>query len=86
MFMQHFRYIKTIAVVIKIYKSITGYSIFVQYFGVIDALIRHIIMNFSIQNAKSRALTHVMQNFILFKLTNVEIYQTKYIVYAFTEI
>ena len=27
-----------------------------------------------------------MQNFILFKLTNVEIYQTKYIVYAFTEI
>ena len=27
-----------------------------------------------------------MQNFILFKLTNVKIYQTKYIVYAFTEI
>ena len=27
-----------------------------------------------------------MQNFILLKLTNVEIYQTKYIVYAFTEI
>ena len=27
-----------------------------------------------------------MQNFILFKLTNVEIYQTKYIVYTFTEI
>ena len=27
-----------------------------------------------------------MRNFILFKLTNVEIYQTKYIVYAFTEI
>ena len=63
-----------------------GYSIFVQYFGVIDAFIRHIIMNFSPQNAKSRALTHVYANFILFKLTNVEIYQTKYIVYAFTEI
>ena len=27
-----------------------------------------------------------MQNFIWFKLTNVEIYQTKYVVYAFTEI
>ena len=27
-----------------------------------------------------------MQNFILFKVTNVEINQTKYIVYAFTEI
>ena len=36
-----------------------GYSIFVQYFGVIDAFIRHIIMHFSPQNAKSRALTHV---------------------------
>ena len=63
-----------------------GYSIFVQYFGVIDAFIRHIIMFFSPQNAKSRALTHFKQNYILFKLTNVEIYQTKYIVYAFTEI
>ena len=36
-----------------------GYSIFVQYFGVTDAFIRHIIMNFSPQNAKSRAFTHV---------------------------
>ena len=45
-------------------------------------------MNFSPQNAKSRALTHVVRIFffISFKLTNVEIYQTKYIVYAFTEI
>ena len=28
------------------YKNIMGYSIFVQYFGDIDAFIRHIIMNF----------------------------------------
>ena len=44
-------------------------------------------MIFPPQNAKSRALTHVfMQHFKLFKLTDVEIYQTKYLVYAFTEI
>ena len=36
-----------------------GYSIVVQYFWVIDAFIRNILMNFSPQNAKSRALTHV---------------------------
>ena len=42
-----------------------GYSIFVQYFGVIDAFIRHIIMNFSPQNAKSRALTHVYAKFYI---------------------
>ena len=42
-----------------------GYSIFVQYFGVIDAFIRHIIMKFSPQNAKSRALTHVYAKFYI---------------------
>ena len=41
-------------------------------------------MNFSPPNAKSSAFTHAYAK--LFKLTNVEIYQTKYIVYAFTEI
>ena len=47
----------------QIYKNIMGYSIFVQYFGVIGAFIRHILMNFSPQNAKSRALTHVYAKF-----------------------
>ena len=58
-------FIKTIAVVIKIYKNIMGHSIFLQYFGVIDAFIGHILMNFSPQNAKSRALTHVYAKFYI---------------------
>ena len=40
-----------------------GYSIFAQYFGVIDAFIRHNMMNFSHQNAKSRA--HVYAKFYI---------------------
>ena len=42
-----------------------GYSIFVQYFGDIDAFIRHIIMNFLLQNAKWRALTHIYAKFYI---------------------
>ena len=53
-----FLYIKTIAEVINIYQNSRGF-IFVQYFWVIDAFIRPILMIFSPQNAKSRALTHV---------------------------
>ena len=34
-------------------------------YSIIDAFIRHIRMNFSPQNAKSRALTHVYAKFYI---------------------
>ena len=60
---------------------------FVQYFGAIHAY--KACFNVCVFTSKCKikgSNSCLMQYFILFKLTDVEIYQTIYPVYAYTEI
>ena len=63
------------------------HTIFVQYFWVIDAFIRPYRLIFFTSKCKLMGINScLVQNFRHVKLTDVQKYQTKHIVYTFTEI